>query len=160
LRASTVASRFEALRGSALTPLIGRDAEIDLLSRGWARAQTGDGQIVLISGEPGIGKSRITEQLEGRLHAEPHIRLRYFCSHYHQDSALYPFVDQLGRAAGFVPDDPPAARLEKLEASLARAALPDEDVAFIADLLSLPASDRHPLPNLSAHARRNEHWKR
>ena len=149
MRASTVASRFEALRGSALTPLIGRDAEIDLLSRGWARAQTGDGQIVLISGEPGIGKSRITEELEGRLHAEPHIRLRYFCSHYHQDSALYPFVDQLGRAAGFVPDDTPAARPEKLEALLARAARPDEDLAFIADLMSLPPSERHPLPSLS-----------
>jgi class 3 adenylate cyclase/predicted ATPase len=149
LRPSTVASRFEALRGSALTPLVGRDEEIDLLLRRWARAQTGDGQVVLICGEPGIGKSRITAELEGRLHAEPHIRLRYFCSPYHQDSALYPFVDQLGRASGFVPDDPPAARLEKLEALLRLAAAPDEDVAFIADLLSLPASGRHPLPNLS-----------
>jgi len=104
---------------------------------------------VVISGEPGIGKSRITVELERRLHAEPHIRLRYFCSPYYQDSALYPFVDQLGRASGFVPDDPPAARLEKLDALLGRAASLDEDVAFIADLLSLPASLRHPLPNLS-----------
>ena len=84
-----------------------------------------------------------------RLHAEPHLRLRYFCSPYHQDSALYPFIDQLGRAAGFARDDPPAARLEKLEALLARAAPPDEDKAFLADLLSLPISERHPLPNLS-----------
>jgi class 3 adenylate cyclase/predicted ATPase len=149
LRPSSVASRFEALRGSALTPLFGRDEEIDLLLRRWARAKAGDGQVVLISGEPGIGKSRITAELEGRLHAEPHIRLRYFCSSYHQDSALYPFVDQLGRASGFAPDDPPAGRLEKLEILLARAAPPDEDVAFIADLLSLPASRRNPLPNLS-----------
>jgi class 3 adenylate cyclase/predicted ATPase len=149
LRPSTVASRFEALRGSALTPLVGRDEEIDLLLRRWARAQTGDGQVVLISGEPGIGKSRITAELERRLHAEPHLRLRYFCSPYHQDSALYPFIDQLGRASGFTPDDPPTARLEKLEGLLARAAPPDEDVAFIADLLSLPASGRYPLPNLS-----------
>ena len=87
--------------------------------------------------------------MEERLHAEPHLRLRYFCSPYHQDSALYPFIDQLGRAAGFARDDPPAAKLEKLEALLARAAPPDEDVAFLADLLSLPASERHPLPNLS-----------
>jgi predicted ATPase/class 3 adenylate cyclase len=149
LRPSAVASRFEALRGSALTPLIGRDEEIDLLLRRWARAQTEDGQVVLISGEPGIGKSRITAELERRLHAEPHIRLRYFCSPYYQDSALYPFLDQLGRASGFAPDDPPAARLEKLESLLARAAPPDEDVALIADLLSLPASGRYPLPNLS-----------
>ena len=117
--------------------------------RRWARAKAGDGQVVLVSGEPGIGKSRITAALEERLHAEPHLRLRYFCSPYHQDSALYPFIDQLGRAAGFARDDPPAARLEKLEALLARAAPPDEDVAFLADLLSLPASERHPLPNLS-----------
>ena len=149
LRPSAVASRFEALRGAVLTPLIGREEEIDLLLRRWARAQTGDGQIVLISGEPGIGKSRITAELEGRLQAELHLRLRYFCSPYHQDSALFPFVDQLGRASGFVPDDPPAARLEKLEALLARAELADEDVELIADLLSLPASGRHPLPNLS-----------
>ena len=149
LRPSAVASRFEALRGSALTPLVGREEEIDLLLRRWARAKAGDGQVVLISGEPGIGKSRITAELEERLHAEPHIGLHYFCSPYHQDSALYPFVDQLGRASGFAPDDPPTARLEKLEALLAPAAPPDEDVAFIADLLSLPASERHPLPNLS-----------
>jgi class 3 adenylate cyclase len=107
LRPSAVASRFEALRGSALTPLVGRDEEFDLLLRRWTRAKTGDGQVVLISGEPGIGKSRITAELEGRLQAEPHIRLRYFCSPYHQESALFPFVDQLGRAAGFAPADPP-----------------------------------------------------
>src|SRR6516165_4817801 len=107
LRPSGVASRFEALRGSALTPLVGRDEEIELLSRRWARAKTGDGQAVLASGEPGIGKSRLTAALEERLQAEPHIRLRHFCSPYHQDSALFPFIDQLGRASGFVPDDPP-----------------------------------------------------
>jgi hypothetical protein len=92
LRPSAVASRFEALHGSALTPLIGRDEEIDLLLRRWARAKAGDGQVVLICGEPGIGKSRITAELEHRLQAEPHIRLRHFCSPYHQDSALYPFI--------------------------------------------------------------------
>jgi class 3 adenylate cyclase/predicted ATPase len=149
LRRSVVASRFEALRGAALSPLVGRDEEIDLLLRRWARAKAGDGQVVLISGEPGIGKSRIAAALAGRLHAEPHLRLRYFCSPYHQDSALYPFVDQLERASGFARDDMPAAKLEKLETLLARAAPPDEDVAFLADLLSLPDSERHPLPSLS-----------
>jgi class 3 adenylate cyclase/predicted ATPase len=149
LRPSVVASRFEALRGSALTRLVGRDEEIDLLLRRWARTKAGDGQVVLVSGEAGLGKSRITAALAERLHAEPHIRLRYFCSPYHQDSALFPFIDQLGRASGFARDDPPTARLQRLEVLLARAAPPDEDVALLADLLSLPASERHPLPNLS-----------
>ncbi|HMD62613.1 MAG TPA: AAA family ATPase [Stellaceae bacterium] len=149
LRPSAVKSRFEALRGSALTPLIGRDEEIDLLLRRWARAEAGDGQIVLISGEPGLGKSRITAAFAERLRAEPYLRLRYFCSPYHQDSALFPFIDQIGRAAGFASDDMPAGKLEKLEALLARASPPDEDVALLTDLVSLPASERHPLPNLS-----------
>src|SRR5439155_19481717 len=125
---SNVPSRFEASRGSALTRLIGRDEEIDLLLRRWARAKTGDGQVVLVSGEPGIGKSRITASLEEHLQTEPHLRLRYFCSPYRQDSALFPFIDQLERASGFARDDPASARLEKLEALLARAAPPGEDV--------------------------------
>jgi predicted ATPase/class 3 adenylate cyclase len=149
LRPSVVASRFEALRGLALTPLIGREEEIDLLLRRWARAKTGDGQVVLVSGEPGLGKSRIIVALEERVHAEPHIRLRYFCSPFHQDSALFPFIDQLARAAGFASDDLAASRLEKLEGLLASAASPDEDVALLADLMSLPTSDRHSLPNHS-----------
>ncbi|MGC2200977.1 MAG: AAA family ATPase [Stellaceae bacterium] len=149
LRLGAVASRFEALRGSALSPLIGRDEEIDLLLRRWARANAGDGQVVLVSGEPGIGKSRLAAALQERLQGEGHTRLRYFCSPYHQDSALYPFVDQLGRASGFAPGDLPAVKLEKLEGLLALAAPPDEDVAFLADLMSLPASERHLLPNLS-----------
>jgi class 3 adenylate cyclase len=149
LRPSAVASRFEALRGAALSPLVGRDEEIELLLRRWARAKAGNGQVVLISGEPGIGKSRLTVALVERLHDEPHIRLRYFCSPYHRDSALYPSIDQLRRAARFEPDDPPALKLRKLNALLARVAPPEEDVALLADLLSLPASERHPLPNLS-----------
>jgi predicted ATPase len=149
LRPSAVESRFEALRGSALTPLVGRDEEIELLLRRWERAKGSDGQVVLISGEPGIGKSRIAAALAERLHGKPHIRLRYFCSPYYQDSALYPFIEQLSRAARFTPDDSPTVRLEKLESLLFRAAPPVEDVALIADLLSLPNSERHPLPSLN-----------
>jgi predicted ATPase len=106
---------------------------------------------VLVSDEPGIGKSRIAEAVAERLRPEPHIRLRYYCSPYHQDSALYPFIDQFSRAAGFTRDDAPEARLEKLEleAILAFAAPPNQDVALIADLMALPASKRHPLPNLT-----------
>jgi predicted ATPase/class 3 adenylate cyclase len=156
LRPSAVESRFEALRGSALSPLVGRGEELELLLRRWARAKAGDGQVVLVSGEPGIGKSRMTAALAERLQAEPYLRLRYFCSPYHQDSALYPFIDQLGRASGFARDDPPAAKLEKLEALLALATPPDEDLTFLADLMSLPASGRHPLPNLSPQRKKEQ----
>jgi predicted ATPase len=152
---SVVASRFEALRGSALSPLVGRDEEIDLLLRRWARAKTGTGQVVLVSGEPGIGKSRIAAALEERLGGEPHLRLRYFCSPYHQDSALFPFVEQLAHAAGFAHDDTPADKWAKLERLLALAAPPDEDVALLADLLSLSASEQHPLPGLSPQRKKD-----
>jgi class 3 adenylate cyclase/tetratricopeptide (TPR) repeat protein len=154
LRPSAVASRFEALRGAVLSQLVGRDEEIELLSRRWARAKAGDGQAVLVVGDPGIGKSRLVAALAERLQTEKHIRLRHFCSSYHQDSALYPFIEQLARASGFVRDDPPAARREKLEALLARATPPDEDPALLADLLSLPPSEYRPLPHLSAQRKK------
>jgi class 3 adenylate cyclase/predicted ATPase len=154
LHSSAVASRFEAMRGSSLTRLIGRDEEIDRLIRRWERARAGNGQVVLVSGEPGLGKSRIAAALEERLHVEPHFRQRYFCSPYRQDSALFPFTDEIARAAGIAPADPPASKLEKLEGLLARESLSDEDVGFIADLMSLPSSERHPLPNLSPQGKK------
>jgi class 3 adenylate cyclase len=122
LRPSNVASRFEALRGSALTPLVGREEEIDLLLRRWGRAKTGDGQVVLISGEPGIGKSRISAELSQHLADEPHTRLRYVCSPQHPESALHPFIGQLERAAGFARDDGQTAKLDKLLALIGEAA--------------------------------------
>ena len=149
LRPRVVESRFEALRGSTLSPLVGRDKEIGLPLRCWARAKAGAGQVVLVSGEAGLGKLRITAALQDRIQAEPHLRLRYFCSPHHQDSALFPFIDQLGRAAGFARDDRPASRMEKLEALLTPAQPREEDLALLADLMSLPASKRYPLPNLS-----------
>ena len=109
-------SRFEALRGPALMQLVGRDEETSLLLRLWSRAMASEGQVALVSGEAGLGKSRLTVALEERLTTEPHFRLRYFCSPHRQDSPLFPFVDQLGRAAGFARDDTPASRIEKLQA--------------------------------------------
>ena len=101
---SGVVSRFEALR-SGTTSLVGRDEELDLLLRRWQQAKSGEGRVVLVSGEPGIGKSRLTVALSQRIETEPHSRLRYFCSPHHQDSALYPFITQLEHAAGFARDD-------------------------------------------------------
>src|SRR5271165_5205088 len=136
---SVVLSRFEALR-SEETPLVGRDEEVELLLRRWQQAETGEGRVVLISGEPGIGKSRLTAALSEQIGSEPHTRLRYFCSPHHQDSALYPFIAQLERAAGFTRDDTLDARLGKLQALLAPGSRDDDDIALLTELLSLPSS--------------------
>ena len=135
--------QFEALRSGA-TPLVGRDEEMELLLRRWTQAKAGNGRVVLISAEPGVGKSRLAEALAERIAAEPHIRLRYFCSPHHQDSALYPVIAQMERAAGFLHADEPAARLAKLQALLAATEPPMEDVALIAELHSLPSADLAP----------------
>jgi class 3 adenylate cyclase/predicted ATPase len=143
LGASSVASRFEALR-AATTPLVGREEEIALLMRRWQQARSGEGCVVLISGEPGIGKSRIAQTVLERLSGEPHTRLRYFCSPHHQDSALYPSIAQLERAAGFRREDTDEQRLDKLVAVLALGTNDLSKVApLIADLLSVPTGDRY-----------------
>ena len=107
---SGMLSRFEALR-SGTTPLVGRDEELELLLRRWQQAKAKEGRVVLISGEPGIGKSRLTAALSEHIETEPHTHLRYFCSPHHQDSALYPVMGQLERAAGFARDDGPETNL-------------------------------------------------
>ena len=155
LRESTVENRFEALRSAALSPLVGRDEELGLLLRRWERAKEGDGQIVLISGEAGIGKSRMTVALQEKLAAEQLIGLRYFCSPHHCDSALYPFVARLERAAGFSREDSPAVKLDKLAALLSRSSdTPPETVAAFADLLGLATEDRYPPPPTDPRQRR------
>ena len=118
LRPASVESRFEALHASGLTDLVGREEELELLLRRWSRAKSGEGQVVLLSGEPGIGKSRLTAALMERLAGEPHTRLRYFCSPQHTDSALYPIISQMERAAGFAHDDTVQAKLDKLDAAV------------------------------------------
>ena len=105
LRSAAVESRFEALHASGLTELVGREEELELLLRRWSKAKTGEGQVVLLSGEAGIGKSRLTEALLERLATERQTRLRYFCSPQHTDSALYPIIGQMERAAGLAHDD-------------------------------------------------------
>ena len=140
LRQSAVASRFEALRVPHLTPLVARDEEIDLLLRRWAQAKSGEGRVVLISGEPGIGKSRLVAELAQQLEPEPHIRLRHFCSLHHADSALYPFIAQLERAVDFVRDDTVAEKRTRLDALIGPAAESADEIELIAELLSLPNS--------------------
>jgi tetratricopeptide (TPR) repeat protein len=156
LRQSAVESRFEALR-TATTPLVGRDEETALLMRRWEQAKTGEGQIVLVCGEPGIGKSRIAQTMAERLAGDPHIRLRFFCSPLHPDSALFPFIAHLERAAGFRRDDTPEQRLDKLEALLAQATNDVGAVApLIADLLGVPIGERHLPLNLTSQKRKEK----
>ena len=156
LRGSSVESRFEALR-TATTPLVGRDEEIELLMRRWAQAKAGDGCVVLISGEAGIGKSRIAQTVVERISNESHTRLRYFCSPHHQDSALYPAIAQLERAAGFRREDPAQQRLDKLETVLSQGTNDlRKAVPLIADLLSIQTDDRYPALDLTPQKRKEK----
>jgi class 3 adenylate cyclase/tetratricopeptide (TPR) repeat protein len=154
VRASSVEGRFDALHAVGLTALVGREEELELLLRRWSKAKTGEGQVVLLSGEAGIGKSRLTAALLERIVDEPHTRLRYFCSAQHIDSAFYPIIGQMERAAGFVHDDTQQAKLDKLDAVLAHTSTRIEDAAMFAEMLSLPNDGRYPALNLTPDQRR------
>jgi len=140
LREAAIDSRFEALR-SGHTPLFGRDEELAVLLARWEQARDGQGQVVLLSGEAGIGKSRLSAAVEEHLRNAAHLRLRWFCAPHYQDSALYPVMAMFARRAGFQHDDDARTRLRKLEALLAHSAPSPEEVALIADLLALPVAD-------------------
>lgn len=154
LRASAVEGRFEALHAGGLTELIGRQEELELLLRRWSKTKTGQGQVVLLSGEPGIGKSRLTAAVIERLASESHTRLRYFCSPQRTDSALYPIISQMERAAGFAHDDPMQARLDKMDTLLARSFTSPQDAALLGEVLSLANDGRYPDLELTAPQRR------
>ena len=154
LRANPVDSRFDAFHTTGVTELVGRQEELELLLRRWSKAVAGEGQVVLLSGEPGIGKSRLTAALLERLATEPHTRLRYFCSPQHTDSALYPIINQMERAAGFAHNDTAQAKLDNLDALLAQSFTPAQDRALFADLLSLPNDGRYPNLDLTPQQRR------
>jgi hypothetical protein len=156
LRASSVESRFEAQHETSLTPLVGRDEELELLLRRWRQAVGGEGRVVLLSGEPGIGKSRLIVALQQQLQTEQHTPLRYFCSPMHTDSTLYPFISQLERAARFERNDTVEAKLAKLSSLLGASPNHDNDVQLLADLLSVPTSDRYPPLNLSARQKKQK----
>ena len=154
LRASSVEGRFEALHATDLTVLVGREEESELLLRCWSKAKTGEGQVVLLTGEAGIGKSRLAVALVERLAGEPHTRLRYFCSPQHTNSALYPIIGQIEHAAGLAHDDTPQAKLDKLNAVLEQTSTSIEDAALFAQMLSLPNDGRYPLLDLTPQQRR------
>jgi predicted ATPase len=156
LRASSVEGRFEAMHPGVLTALVGREEELELLMRRWAKAKTGEGQVVLLSGEAGIGKSRLAAALMEEIAAEPHTRLRYFCSPQHTDSALYPIIGQFERAARFAHGDTPQTKLDKLDALLAQTSPSRQDAALFAELLSLPDDGRYPALELAPEQRRQK----
>jgi class 3 adenylate cyclase len=137
-----VESRFEAMSGPSLLPMVGRDQELALLLERWALAKAGEGQGVLLVGEAGIGKSRISRALLDALAEETHFRVRYQCSPYHTDSALWPAIQQLNYAAGLDAEGPVEARLDKLEALLDRSGGRDA-APLIADLLGLDGAARY-----------------
>ena len=155
LQASSVAGRFEALHATGLTALVGREEESELLLRRWERAKDGEGQVVLLSGEAGIGKSRLTAAFMELLAGEPHTRLRYFCSPQHTNSPLHPVIGQMERAAGLAHDDSVQAKLDKLDAlSCDSTSTSAQDAALLAEMLSLPNDGRYPALELTPQQRR------
>jgi hypothetical protein len=155
LRASAAQSRFEALHSGA-TSLVGREQEIDVIKRHWQSARAGEGRVVLLSAEPGIGKSRLVAALTEMLQSEPHATFQYFCSPHRQDSALFPVIAGLERAAGFEHSDTSEAKFDKLEALVTQSSKVAEDVVLFAELLSLPLCSRYAPINYSPQRKKEK----
>jgi class 3 adenylate cyclase len=157
LSARAAESRFEAAHAGKLTGLVGREHELGLLLERWMLAKGGEGQVVLLSGEAGIGKSRMVLALRDQLRDQPHYRLRYQCSPYHSNSAFYPVIQRLERAARFSAGDDSDAKLDKLEKLLELAADDIQAIApLFATLLSLPGEDRYGALDLTPQQRREQ----
>jgi hypothetical protein len=156
VRPSSAESRFEAFHASGVTELVGREEELEILLRRWSKAKSGEGQVVLLSGEPGIGKSRLTAALLERVAPEPHTRLRYFCSPQRTDSAFFPIISQMERTAGFTHADTGRVKLDKLDAVLALTSTSKQDAGLFAEMLSLSNDGRYPVPELTPQQHRQK----
>ncbi len=155
-RPTTLSGRSEALFATAPTPIVGRTKELDFLLDQWQRTVNGDGRVVLISGEPGIGKSRLLAALEERLTGLRHFSLRYFCSPHHQDDALYPIISRWERELGFGRNDSLDDKLRKLDSLVASRGLPPDGLPLLAAMLSIPLGDRDPSLDLSPQRRKEK----
>ena len=152
LRESLIDSRYEALhRGQS--SLVGRTEELEFMLRRWEQANTGEGRVVLLTGDPGIGKSRLVAALDQCISASPHLRLRFFCSPHHLDTPLHPIARHLERAANFRPGDTPTAKWDKLANALPPSASA-EDKALLADLMSVPSPDQNMVNTLRPEQRK------
>ena len=152
----TSGSRFEARSGGHLRPMVGRDQELALLLERWTQAQGGEGQCLLLVGEAGIGKSRIVRALLDAVADADHSNIRYQCSPYHIDSAMWPIVQQLTLTAQLSADDPTAVKLDKIESLLRHSARPvDKSIPLIASLLGVPHEERYAARELAPQVRRS-----
>ena len=150
VRERQTGTRFEAAFDHLRSPIVGREAETALLQDRWQSACSGEGQVVLLSGDAGMGKSRIVQVLRDHVAGSPHVAIRYQCSPFHRNSALYPAIAQLQHAAGIEPSYPPDAKLARIETLVSEAGLADKDaMRLLADLLSIPYSDRLPALGLA-----------
>jgi predicted ATPase/class 3 adenylate cyclase len=151
---STAKSRFEALRAAAMSPLVGRESERALLFERWEKAKTGAGQVMVLAGEAGLGKSRLAQAISDALAALEIPRLHYYCSPFHRNSALHPVLEQLKRAAEFAADDDADRKLHKLGTLMDRFGHGRENIALLAHLMSIPGGERYPPPTLDRQAQR------
>jgi class 3 adenylate cyclase/predicted ATPase len=156
LAATHTGSRFEAAHGGPLTPLVGRSTELNLLLDRWKKAKEGDGQVVLLSGIPGVGKSRLIHELKSNIQHEPCFVLQHQCSPYHSQSAFFPIIEQIEQAAKLTADDSEADKLAKLSAYLPNSSdVSAETAPLIANLLSIPIQNRHELSELTPQQIKN-----
>ena len=156
VRAKASESQFEAMRAATLTPFVGRDVEMSMLVDRWQQAIDGEGQVVLLCGEAGMGKSRISQALHEHIASQLHTRLRYQCSPYFANTAFYPFVDQIERVGRLARDDPIDVKLDKLEKMFALTGVNAEELQLLAAMLSIPTGNRYPPLEMSPQRQKEQ----